>query len=114
MPLPTIMCMYHNCNRPATCLPRVYVPPSVLSANQDAKDVSTLCGMPLCDTCFKKISAKELLDGERGEQIRSAAIRVMRERSAFPNFDKAVVGRVSQHDQDWQRYLKMRERHRAN
>lgn len=107
-------CMYHGCNRAATCLPRLYVPKSKLSINQAADDVSALMGMPLCDGCFKKLTAKELLSGESGAVIRQSVERVFRERNAFPNFDKAAIGRVAQQDHDFGRFEIMKEKARVN
>jgi hypothetical protein len=107
-------CMYHGCNRAATCLPRLYVPKSRLSINQDADDVSAMMGMPLCDTCFSKLTAKELLAGGSGEAIRAAVTDVFRQRNAFPNFDKAVIGRIAQQDHDFGRFEIMKEKSRAN
>lgn len=107
-------CMYHGCNRAATCLPRLYVPKSKLSINQGAEDVTALMGMPLCETCFKKLKAKELLEGESGEAIRTQITEVFRQRNAFPNFDRAVIGRVAQQDHDFGRFEIMKEKARVN
>lgn len=107
-------CLYHGCSRAATCLPRLYVPKSKLSINQNADDVSALMGMPLCDTCFSKLTAKELLSGESGAAIRTSVEQVFRERNAFPNFDKAVIGRVAEQDHDFGRFEIMKDQVRAN
>lgn len=108
-------CHYQGCNAMATCLPRLYVPASKLSANLDAEDVSALMGMPLCNAHFPMVTAEQLLADERGgAAIREGIARVFRERNAHPNFDKAVVGRVSSHDEDFKRFLAMQERARQN
>lgn len=107
-------CMYHGCNQSATCLPRLYVPKSKLSINQAADDVSALMGMPLCDRCFPKLTAKELLSGESGDAIRAQITEVFRQRNAHPNFDRAVIGRVAQQDHDFGRFEIMKEKTRAN
>lgn len=109
-----IMCKWHGCNREAACLPRIYVPASVLSRNFNCPDTSALMGLPLCDTCFSKITAKDLMAGEEGAGVRKQIADVFRMRNAYPNFDKAVVGRVSRFDSDWQVYLRMRHTMRPN
>lgn len=107
-----VICKWHGCNRDATCLPRIYVPPSMFSQNHAADDASALMGMPLCDRCFKQIKAADLLAGENGVPIRQQITDVFRRRNAYPNFDKAVVGRVSRFDTDWKVYLQMVEKAR--
>ena len=106
-------CRYHGCSREATCMPRIYVPPSQFSPNRDA-DLSALMGLPVCDACFKKLTVKELLEGEQGAAVRDQIVAKYAEKRAHPNFDKAVIGRVSRRDHDWYRWEEMNERARAN
>lgn len=109
------MCRYHGCTRPATCMARLYVPPSNFSNNPQADDCSVmLAGLGLCDTCFSKLTARELLQGERGEAIRAAITDHFRQQRAMPNFDKAVIGRVSPRDHDYRRSQILVEKARAN
>ena len=106
-------CRYHGCSREATCMPRLYVPPSQFSPDR-SQDVSALMGLPVCDPCFKKLTAKELLEGEQGAAIREQIVQAYAMKRAYPNFDKAVIGRISRRDHDWYRWEEMNERARAN
>lgn len=109
------MCRFHGCSRPATCLPRLYVPASKLSRNFAAEDVTALMGMPLCDLHFPQVTAKMLLSDARGGlQIRDQIADEFRKRNAYPSFDRAVIGRISESEADFKRFLIMQERARAN
>ncbi len=94
-------------------MPRLYVPPSQFSPNREA-DISALMGLPLCETCFKKITPRELLEGEQGAGVRAQIEAAYRQKGGMPNFDKAVIGRISRRDHDWFRWEEMNERARAN
>lgn len=94
-----------KCGSPATCIGRLYVPASKLSLNP-AEDVSVLlCGERLfwCDRHFFQLTAKEFLAGEGGDQIRADVTTAFRQRNAFPNFDKAVIGRIPVNEPDFAR-----------
>lgn len=106
-------CRYHGCTREATCMPRLYVPPSQFSPDR-SKDISALMGLPLCDTCFKKITVREMLEGEQGAMVRDQIVQAYRQKNGMPDFDKAVFGRISRRDHDWYRWEEMNERARAN
>lgn len=103
-------CMHSGCHSEATCMPRLYVPAHPLSRNRNAEDVSALMGLPLCDHHFTGLKAKDFLRPEVRDQI-SAEFRKV---SAVPDFDKAVIGRVSRLDHDFGRYEVMKERARSN
>lgn len=103
-----------RCNRPATCVGRLYVPPSSLSPNAAAEPVTAMLGLPLCDTHFKLLTAEQVLAGERGRQIKEAVELEFRKRNAYPNFAKAVIGRLDGRDADFHRFQEMDERARAN
>lgn len=94
-------------------MPRLYVPPSQFSDDR-SKDVSALMGLPLCEEHFRKITPSELLEGEQGAAVRQQIIDAYRVKKGMPNFDKAVIGRVSRRDHDWFRWEEMNERARAN
>jgi len=55
-----------------------------------------------------------LLEGEQGAAVRDQIVAKYAEKRAHPNFDKAVIGRVSRRDHDWYRWEEMNERARAN
>ncbi len=73
-----------------------------------------LAGLYVCETCFSKLTAKEILAGERGAQMREAIAQHFRQHNAYANFDKAVIGRVSPKDHDFGRSEDLEERKRAN
>lgn len=106
-------CRYERCTKAATCLPRLYVPAYKLG--RTIEDCSMLLvGFYLCDDCFKKLTAKEILGGERGQPLRQAIEDHFRKSGGFPNFDKAVIGRVAGRDHDFGRSEDIEERRRAN
>ena len=108
-------CRYQNCKREASCLPRLYVPAYQINPSRTLEDCSImLAGLYLCETCFSKLTAKEILEGERGEAIRESVIEFYKRAGAHPNFDKAVIGRVSPKDHDFGRSEDLEEKTRAN
>lgn len=108
-------CRYHGCSRAATCLPRLYVPAFQLHAHKKIEDCSILLvGFYLCDGCFPKLTAAELLEGERGRAIRDGIEDHFRKQGAHANFGKAVIGRVAGRDHDFGRSEDIEERRRAN
>lgn len=106
-------CRYHGCNLEATCMPRLYVPPSQFSPDR-SQDISALMGLPLCEAHFSKMTHRELLEGEQGAAVREQIVQAYRRKNGMPNFDKAVIGRISRRDHDWYRWEEMNERARAN
>lgn len=97
-----------KCGSPATCVGRLYVPCSALSANH-CEDVSVLLagsGLFWCDSHFYELKGPEFLEGERGAQIREAVGREFVKRNAVPNFAKAVIGRIPTTDDDYLRAQK--------
>ena len=70
-------CRYRGCRLEATCMPRLYVPPSQFSPDR-SKDVSALMGMPLCEAHFKMMTPAELLQGEQGAAIRDQIVKALR------------------------------------
>ena len=95
------------CMKPATCCARLYVPPYSIALDR-SKDVSVLlCGLYWCDRHFSEIQAQaqRFVTGERGAQIREAIELEYRQRGGgnYPNFDKAVIGRIPLSDPDFAR-----------
>lgn len=98
------------CRSPATCCTRLYVPPSALSINAGADDVSVLmAGVYFCDRHYFL-----LLDGDLKlkpearakfitQEVMAAISFEFRKRNAYPNFDKATAGRVPANDPDYRR-----------
>ena len=107
-------CVYAGCKREATCGARLYVPPFRISPRYVEDCSIMLAGLWLCETCFSKLTAKELLSGERGEPLRASVEAFYRRIDTLPNFEKAVIGRVSPRDHDFGRSEDITERHRAN
>lgn len=104
-----------TCGMPATCLPRIYVPAFQLNAFREIDPVSMLLvGFYLCEHHFKRLTAKDLLEGERGRPLREGIEQEFKRRGAAPNFDKAVIGRCSPQDHDFGRSEDIEERRRAN
>lgn len=110
----TYVCMYGNCGRPAHAMPRLYVPCSPLSPNRVEPITMVLAGLTMCDRCFPKLTAREVLEGERGAQLREAIELAFRQKRAYPSFDKAAIGRISVHDHDWQRAEEAMNRAKPN
>lgn len=102
------------CRQDATCVGRLYVPPHKLSLNADTKPVTAMLGLPLCDTHFKLLDVKMILQGERGQAIRDAVEQEFRKRGAMPDFSKASIGRIGETDHDFGRFEILQERARAN
>lgn len=97
-----------KCGSPATCMGRLYVPASKLSMNAAAEDVSALlCGLTYCDRHFAIIQANPgqfLIPG-----IMATIDLEFKKRNAYPNFKKAVIGRIPIADPDFARGQKAAE-----
>ena len=97
-----------QCGAPATCMPQLFVPCSALAINQ-VKAVSSLMSVTLCD--------KHFFDAQKTPQqflaephVREAFMQQFTRRGSYPNFDKAVVGRVPASDEDYQKLATMMRR----
>lgn len=112
-PLRQEFCAMCNGRVPATCCIRLYVPPSPLSPNAGADDVSVLmCGVFFCDRHYWL-----LLDGNLKlkpefrakfltQEVKDGIGMEFRKRGAYPSFEKATAGRVPQADDDYRRAQK--------
>jgi hypothetical protein len=103
-----------TCRQDATCVGRLYVPAHPLSRNRDAKPITAMLGLPLCDTHFALLDVRKVLGGERGQAIRESVEAEFKRRGAMPDFDKASIGRINQTDHDFGRFEILQERARAS
>lgn len=107
-------CRYgKGCTAMATCLPRLYIPCYQINSFRTIEPMTITLGLYLCDDCFKKLKAQDVLQGERGIQLRESATIFFTQSHTRPNFDKAVIGRVATRDHDFGRIEDMEAR-RAN
>lgn len=107
-------CRYgRGCTAVATCLPRLYIPCYQLNVHRTIEPMTIMLGLYLCDGCFKKLKARDFLQGERGAGFREAAEVFFSRLHTRPKFQDATIGRVSTRDHDFGRIEDMEAR-RAN
>lgn len=107
-------CHYgRGCTAIATCLPRLYIPCYQINSFRTIEPMTIMLGLYLCDGCFKKLQARDFLQGERGAVFRESAEVFFAQHHTRPKFSEATVGRVSTRDHDFGRIEDMEAR-RAN
>lgn len=100
-----------QCGAPATCMPQLFVPCSAMAIVQ-IKPVSSLMSVILCDKHFFEAQKKpEQFFAE--QHVRDDISRHFTRLGTYPNFAKAVVGRVPASDPDYQRLHEIMRKQRA-